>query len=117
MSSSVDVNLITSLNNVSVLLNRYFAIVIFIFGIIGNVLNCLVFLQRPLRSNPCAFFFRISSIANIAFLLTGLTARMLTGWTVDVSNTIDWLCKLRGFVLYTSRTIALWLIMLATVGR
>jgi hypothetical protein len=42
---------------------------------------------------------------------------MLSGWAVDLTNTIGWLCKLRAFVLYTSRTVALWLIVLATVDR
>jgi hypothetical protein len=42
---------------------------------------------------------------------------MLSGWAADLTNTIGWLCKLRGFVLYTSRTVALWLIALATVDR
>jgi len=42
---------------------------------------------------------------------------MLSGWEDDLTNTIGWLCKLRGFVLYTSRTVALWFIVLATVDR
>jgi hypothetical protein len=42
---------------------------------------------------------------------------MLSGWAADLTNTIGWLCKLRGFVLYTSRTVALWLIAMATVDR
>jgi hypothetical protein len=42
---------------------------------------------------------------------------MLSGWAADLTNTIGWLCKLRGFVLYTSRTVALWYIALATVDR
>jgi hypothetical protein len=42
---------------------------------------------------------------------------MLSGWAVDLTNTIGWLCKLRAFVLYISRTVALWLIALAAVDR
>ena len=99
------------------ILNRYFAIVIFIFGTIGNILNCFILSQRTLRSNPCALFFLVSSIAHLIFIYSGLTTRMLSGWADDLTNTIGWLCKLRGFVLYTSRTVALWLIALATVDR
>jgi hypothetical protein len=62
-------------------------------------------------------FFLVSSIAHLSFIFSGLTTRMLAGWAVDLTNTIGWLCKLRGFVLYTSRTVALWLITLATVDR
>ncbi len=95
MSSSGDVSLIASLNNVSSMLNRYFAIAIFIFGTIGNVLNCLILLQPTLRSNPCSLFFLVSSIAHLTFIYSGLTTRMLSGWAVDLTNTIGWLCKLR----------------------
>jgi hypothetical protein len=117
MASSVDVSFIASLSNVSAMLNRYFAIFIFIFGTIGNVLNFFVLSQPTLRSNPCALFFLVSSIAHLSFIFSGLTTRMLAGWAADLTNTIGWLCKLRGFVLYTSRTTALWLIALATVDR
>jgi hypothetical protein len=61
--------------------------------------------------------FLFSSIAHLIFIYAGLTTRMLSGWAVDLTNTIGWLCKLRGFVLYTSRTVALWLIVLAAVDR
>jgi hypothetical protein len=117
MSSSVDMSLIASLNNVSDMLNRYFGILIFIFGTIGNILNCFTLSQPTLRSNPCALFFLFSSIAHLSFILSGLTTRILSGWAADLTNTIGWLCKLRGFVLYTSRTVALWFIVLATVDR
>ncbi len=117
MSSSADASLIASLTDVSNTLNRYFAIVIFIFGTIGNILNFFTLLQPTLRSNPCALFFLFSSIGHLIFIYSGLTTRMLSGWAADLTNTIGWLCKLRGFVLYTSRTFALWLIALATVDR
>ncbi|CAF4873075.1 unnamed protein product [Rotaria sp. Silwood1] len=42
---------------------------------------------------------------------------MLAGYAVDLTNTIDWLCKFRIYVLMVSRTIALWLIALASIDR
>jgi len=117
MSSSADASLIASLSNVMAMLNRYFSIFIFIFGTIGNVLNFFVLGQPALRSNPCALLFLLSSFAHLSFIYSGLTTRMLSGWAADLTNTIGWLCKLRGFVLYTSRTVALWYIALATVDR
>ncbi|CAF2983858.1 unnamed protein product, partial [Rotaria sp. Silwood2] len=68
-------NLILSLNNMSTQLNRYCSIFIFIFGVLGNILNCIVLSQRPLRKNPCSFFFLISSMANLTSILSGLTTR------------------------------------------
>ncbi|CAF3320080.1 unnamed protein product [Rotaria sp. Silwood2] len=110
-------NLILSLNNISALLNRYVSIFIFIFGIVGNALNVIVLSQQSLRTSPCSFFFRISSVAGLCSILSGLTTRILAGYAVDLTNTIDWLCKLRIFVLMASRTVALWLIALASIDR
>lgn len=116
MSSNVT-SIILSLDSASVEINRYFSIFIFIFGIFGNLLNCLVLSQRPLRTNPCAFLFLISSIASLISILSGLTTRMLAGYAADLTNTIAWLCKLRAFVLFVSRTIASWLLTLASIDR
>ncbi|CAF4104891.1 unnamed protein product, partial [Adineta steineri] len=50
-------------------------------------------------------------------LIAGLSPRMLSSITVDLSDTVRWICKMRGFTLFTFRAIAFWLIMLATIDR
>ncbi|CAF2408571.1 unnamed protein product [Rotaria sp. Silwood2] len=116
-STTTDAIIIASWSNMSTHINLYFSIFLFIFGVIGNILNILVLSQRSLRSNPCAWLFLISSLANFIALLSGLTTRIISNWTDDVTDIVPWLCKLRVFVLYTSRTIASWLIMLASIDR
>lgn len=98
-------------------INNYFALFLFIFGLIGNLLNTLVLSQRSLRSNPCAWLFLVSSVFNLISILSGLTTRILSNWFLDITDQIHWLCKLRVFILLTSRTIASWLLMLATFDR
>jgi hypothetical protein len=115
--SSSDQNIITSLNNAMIQLNRYLSIIIYLFGTIGNILNILVLTQRALRSNSCAFLFLISSIASLIAIISGLTNKVVSVWTTDLAYTIDWLCQFRTFILLTSREVALWLITLATVDR
>ena len=117
MSSGDDVNLIAAWNNASDLLNRYLPIFIYAFGIAGNFLNVLVLSQRPLRSNPSATFFIISSIAGLIAIVSGLTSRMMAGYAVDLTNTVKWICLVRNFILYSARTVALWMIVLATLDR
>jgi hypothetical protein len=117
MSSSSDASLIASLSNASTQINRYFGIFIFVFGIVGNTLNILVLSQRPLRSNPCAWLFLVSSIANSIGIVAGLTSRILSTWGADLTNTNQFLCKFRTFLLIYEITIGFWLIMLATVDR
>jgi hypothetical protein len=108
---------IVSWNNATIQLNRYFPIFIFLFGIIGNILNILVLSQRTLRPNPCAFLFLASSVASLVAIISGLFSRATSGWTVDLTNTITWLCQLRNFIVSVSRTIAYCLLALATIDR
>ncbi|UJR20456.1 hypothetical protein I4U23_023585 [Adineta vaga] len=117
--SSVPINstLILTINDLSFNLNRYLSIIIFIFGTIGNLLNCLALSQRTLRSNPCATLFLASSIASIITLISGVAVRLLAGWSADLTDTSNSLCKIRIFILFTSRTIASWFITLATCDR
>ncbi|CAF2880963.1 unnamed protein product [Rotaria sp. Silwood2] len=116
-SFSHDDNLIKILNDISIQINRYFSILIFVFGIPGNILNIFVFLHRSLRPNPCASLFLASSIANIIGTVSGLTTRILSGWAADLTNTVGWLCKVRVFILWITRAFFMWVIMLATVDR
>jgi hypothetical protein len=117
MSSSSDASLIASLYNALNQLNRYFIIFIFLFGLVGNMINTLVLSQGTLRSNPCAWLFLVSSVAYCIGLFSGLTSRFLSTWGADLTNTNQILCKLRNFIVFDSVTIASWLIMLATVDR
>ncbi|CAF3713077.1 unnamed protein product [Rotaria sp. Silwood1] len=115
--SSSETSSIASLNNVMLQINRYCTIFILLFGFVGNILNILALSQRNLRSNSCGWYFLTSSIANLISIISGLLTRLLSGWNNDLTETIDWLCKLRAFVVFSSRTIALWLIMFATIDR
>lgn len=103
------------LNNIALQLNRYISIIIFIFGVTGNLINTSILSQRALRSNPCIFYFQISTIAGLFAILCGLSCPLIVGWIDDPMNTIGWLCKCRSFILYVLRAIFLWLIMLATL--
>ncbi|CAF1193316.1 unnamed protein product [Adineta ricciae] len=113
----MDADIISLLNNISFQLNRYFASTIFLFGFIGNILNTLVLLQHPLRSNPCSFLFLTSSISYLISLCSGVISRILSTWNADMTGTNQILCKLRIFIYFNTLTISLWLITLATVDR
>lgn len=116
-SNTSEAETIAILNAVSAQINRYLSLGILLFGTIGNLLNCLALSQRTLRCNPCASFFLVSSLSSLLTLLAGLTVRLLSGWSADLTETVDWLCKLRAFVLFAFRTAASWLITLATIDR
>ncbi|CAF0755402.1 unnamed protein product [Adineta ricciae] len=117
MLNSSDVDLLMKLNTISIQFNRYFSIFIFLFGSVGNLLNCLVLSQPSLRSNPCVFYFLISSIANMISICSGLTTRILSGWDMDYTDTNVYMCKIRAFFMFVSRSVAFWLIALAAADR
>ncbi|CAF1229590.1 unnamed protein product [Adineta steineri] len=117
MALSIDTGLTYSLDNIVQQLNRYVSPAIFIFGVVGNTLNCLVLSQRTLRSNPCTLFLLVSSFIDIISILFGLPTRILGGWNLDPTTTITWICKIRAFTVFSTRTMATWLIMLATIDR
>lgn len=108
---------VTSLGDISSELNRSLATFIFIFGTIGNILNCLILSQSILRLNPCGFLFLTSSIANLISILVGLPTRILAGWHMDPTDTNSWICKCRAYFVFAFRTIGFWLIVLATIDR
>ncbi|CAF3996943.1 unnamed protein product, partial [Rotaria sp. Silwood1] len=73
--------------NATIQINRYFTIIVFCFGTIGNILNILILSQRSFRSNSCTWLFLISSYANLISILFGLTTRIKSGWNYDFTYT------------------------------
>lgn len=90
---------------------------IFIFGLMGNILNCFVLSQQTLKSNPCAILFRVSSCVDIISIVIGLLPRILSGWDLDPTAKISSLCKIRAFIVFSTRTMAIWFIAMASVDR
>ena len=117
LPSSSDASFIAYLNSTATQLNRYFGILIILFGVLGNVANILVLSQRALRSNPCAWLFLVSSIANAIGLFTSISSRVFSTWAIDLTTTNAFLCKFRAFIMFDATTIGFWLIALATVDR
>ncbi|CAF3419133.1 unnamed protein product [Rotaria socialis] len=113
--SSYNESLIIELDSVLTQFNRYVLIIILLFGIVGNILNIIVLSQRSLRANPCAWIFLVASIVNLISILTGLITRMLSDWVADPTTYIRWVCRLRAYAVSSTRTMAPWLIALATI--
>ncbi|CAF1086837.1 unnamed protein product [Rotaria sp. Silwood1] len=95
------------------------SVVILGSGLVGNLLNCLVFAQRSLRSRPCVVYFLVASILNLIIIFSGVAPRAFQSFFMiaDRTETVSVLCKLRLVVLFTMRTISSWLLTLASVDR
>ncbi|UJR16338.1 hypothetical protein I4U23_003244 [Adineta vaga] len=118
MSNTTDATTIALLNNISLRLNSYINLFVFLFGVIGNCLSIAVLSQAKLRKNPCVLYFLGSSICSLGILLVGLPTRLIAGWiSTDPTNTNSLLCKFRIYFLYSLRTASVWLIVFATIDR
>ena len=107
----------SSLDELTNHFNRYFLIPVFVLGIGGNLLNLFVFSHRTLRSNPCACLFLFVSIGNIVCVTSGVVFRILSGWSADLTSSVDWLCKSRVFIVWSSRSFVMWTLAFASLDR
>ena len=98
-------------------MNVYFGSLIFVIGIIGNIVNILILCRRSLRSNICIVIFVLYSISGTITIISGLSGRIMSNWNFDIANNIRWLCKFRALIIFTFRMITFWLIMLGTIDR
>jgi len=82
--------------------------VLLVVGVTGNVLNCLVFLRKRLRSSPCSLFFAASSLANTIVLIYYIIPTIQSAYNTPLENSNIIYCKLRLYIrnalLVISRT-------------
>ena len=105
------------LGNFIVQFNRYVPIPLLLLGVIGNILNILILKRPSLRSNPCSICFIAASLVNLLVLIDGLIPRILLSFDKDPSDTNDFLCKVKYYVIYSSSALSSWFIVLATIDR
>lgn len=74
---------------------------IFFSGVLGGLLNIVVFLSlRTFRENACAFYLIVMSFVNVGNMLTGLLSRILiSGFAVDWTASSPFYCKFRWYIL------------------
>ncbi|UJR07479.1 hypothetical protein I4U23_011768 [Adineta vaga] len=114
---STDVNLISSLKYLTIQINRHGALIMILFGTIGNLLNLFVLNDRSFRESPCTTYLRWSSITSILFIWSGLLTRVLEGYGINWPNQYPPLCKIRLFILMICWSVATWAFVGATMDR
>ncbi|CAF1453641.1 unnamed protein product [Adineta ricciae] len=108
-----------SLLDISQQLTIYIGLFLLIFGVLGNSLNVLVFSSaRTYRTTPCTFYFLISSIANIGFLLINLTSRVVSvGFNFDLGQTSVHWCRARQYFIGVFSLISFTCSSLASIDQ
>ncbi|CAF0879854.1 unnamed protein product [Adineta ricciae] len=88
-----------------------------ILGNIGNLLNCFVFLQRSLRSNPCSHYLFVSSITNSIALSFTIPTGIYEMKQISLTSYSLIYCKLRLYIYHSLLMISRYLIILACFDR
>jgi hypothetical protein len=97
-------NEINTINSFIIDLARYVFPMIFLFGLISNVLSIYVFTRPLLRRNPCCMYFLSSAVAALVYTVINIPFRTLQmGYNIDPTIYIPIVCKIKYFFAYTWR--------------
>ncbi|CAF1057772.1 unnamed protein product [Adineta steineri] len=97
----------------------YTGCVIFSFGVIGNVLNLLVFTQlKQFRTNRCAFYITIESISNLFYQFLTISLTILTSISGDdaTGRFFIW-CKFKNILAQICGLTTLYIICFSAVDQ
>jgi hypothetical protein len=109
----------TTLSFVGKQISIYFGTPLFIAGVVGNILNTIVFLSlQTFRQSSCAFYLTIMSICNLFNLVFGLLSVVLSGLSVDDGTLASiFYCKFHAYFLVVSIQTSLTCLCLATIDQ
>ena len=100
-------------------INRYiYAIlfpIIFLLGLIGNLLSSLIFSITKLNLSSCGVYFLQLAIYDSIALICGLHHCLTIGYHVQTPGA--WYCQIRNFATYLSMDMASWMIVAISVDR
>ncbi|CAF1384339.1 unnamed protein product [Adineta steineri] len=98
-------------------MNRYFCPICLIFGIIGCLLNILLFSQKQFRNISCCTYFLAASISMITTLILGFGPHAYSVNHPNPVHTISSFCKIRSYVAQSFMMIHRWLMAMACIDR
>jgi hypothetical protein len=115
MSSTI-IDSLKLVTNESTIYGGFF---LFVIGMIGNVLNIIIFTSlKTFGETSAAFYMTVTSTVNIFQLIVGLLSRILiTGYNIDLTETSSFFCKIRQFILITTMLIAFACMCFAAIDQ
>jgi hypothetical protein len=108
----------TTLIYITEQINIYCGLFILISGVIGGLLNIIIFTSlKTFRNTSCAFYLAMNSIVNLGELVISLLVRILAdGFNTDPTG-ISWFCKLRVYFAILCTLLSLTSLCLAAVDQ
>ena len=100
--------------HITQLTERYCLPFICVFGIVGNCLATVTFLQKSLRQTSCCLYLAARSVSDNGFLFNLLI--MWIGGTLDYSlGETQGICKIIMFLTYICGCFSVWLVVFVTL--
>jgi hypothetical protein len=97
----------------AIFLNRvliFLPMLIFVFGIVGNGLNTLIFAKKHMRSSPTLRFLLYLSIADLIVLIMGTSEVLLkSDYSLGLRDSSLFVCNIQKFVSYSSTYVSSFL--------
>ncbi|KAK2148109.1 hypothetical protein LSH36_515g01063 [Paralvinella palmiformis] len=92
--------------------------IIFVTGVIGNILVLAVMGRRRMHGTSTSFYLRVMALADLLVLITGMIPEWLEHTDLVVFKQLHpATCKLEKFSFYTCADTAVWILMVFTVDR
>lgn len=111
--------LIDILERIILEINRCLCPIILVFGIIGNILNLIIFTRETFRKQSCSLYFLCISLNNLAMYLIGLLTRIIDeGLKLNLLyNNTNIYCKIRNYLVYALFSTSSWLFVSVSLDR
>ncbi|CAF1000550.1 unnamed protein product [Didymodactylos carnosus] len=116
-NSLSSVQLISTLNYIQQQLNIYANILLYIFGVIGSVLNTIIFSQKQSRTSSCSMYFLASSITDFLTIHLAFIPRFYSFVNTDPNTYSLLYCRWRFYVFHSLIMLSRYYIVLACIDR
>jgi hypothetical protein len=106
------------LREILVAISRSYLTSVFVLGIIGNIVNVIIFSQASLRSNGCSWYFISVSLVHLFVLTFGCLTRIValsTGF--DLTATSLFFCKFRVYFFVGGIALSRHFLCLISIDR
>lgn len=112
-------SLVSSLTSAATGLLAYVGIFLLIVGLIGNILNIIIFLSlKTFRQTSSVVYLTVASFVNIGQLLSGLLSRIFFNTLyIDWTLTSPFYCKFRPYLLHICAFSSLTYVNLAIIDQ
>ncbi|CAF1038390.1 unnamed protein product [Rotaria sordida] len=110
--------LANKLLELSILISKPYLILIYLFGLFGNIFNIIVFCRYSMRLNSCSWYFLTTSLFHIIILTVGCLIRIINYYLgYDISIIGLAFCKFRAYMVVVGYVLSRYFLCLISIDR